>query len=150
MADRLKQIWSGFADVTSRRLTGSTVDNVIVERRQNWQAEDAARLPDDYSAPAQAAFDALKVRLSEQEQRANRMKRRRNAETEGRFDAPAPLTSAADFASAPDSAAELIRGLKATEDRIARPSSDYAAHMAANAGKELDSLKKRKKLLGLF
>ena len=150
MTDRLKQIWSGFSGVTTRHLTGSTVENVVVERRQNWQAEDAARLPDDYSAPAQAAFDALKFRLAEQEKRANRKKRRHDLNASPRFDAPAPLTGEADFSAAPESAKDLIRGLKATEDRVVRPNYDYAAHMASSAGKELESLKKRKKFLGLF
>ncbi|MEZ5892725.1 MAG: hypothetical protein R3C58_06220 [Parvularculaceae bacterium] len=150
MAERLKQIWGGFERVTQRSLTGRGVDNIELPNRRELQAHDDAFLPKQYSAPADAAFTALKHRLSAAEQRAVRREERR-ARAEGRsFSAPpAPLSGDAAEMSAPDSVRDLIRGLHATEMRTERRDFDYASFASANP-KGLPKLKGRKKFLGLF
>ena len=46
MAERLKQIWAGFAETTSRHLTGKGVDNIIVPHRSDYTVDDSGFLPD--------------------------------------------------------------------------------------------------------
>lgn len=151
MTDRLKQIWGGFERVTQRNLTGRGIDNIEVPNRRAFEAADDAFLPKNFSAPADAAFAALKRRLSDAEQKAARREERR-ARAEGRSLAaapPAPLSGDAIEAGAPDSARDLIRGLHSTEMRTRRRDFDYAAFAAANP-KATPKLKARRKLFGLF
>lgn len=147
MSDRLKQIWTGFEGVTTRRLTGRGVDNIITPPRRDYAADDGSFIPEGTSAPSQQAFEALKTRLAVQEELGRRRgKKRRRAEADleqaYRDDDTSP--------DAPEAAKEMLRGLKATEDRTVRTSASYAAQISSNAGRELDSLKKRKKFLGIF
>ena len=150
MAERLKQIWGGFERVTTRSLTGRGVENIDVPNRRDFQAQDEAFLPKNFSPPADAAFSALKHRLSAAEQRAIRKEERR-ARAEGRsFSAPpAPLSGDAAQDGAPDSVRDLIRGLHATEMRVERRAADYAAFAAANP-KATPKLKSRRKVFGIF
>ncbi|MHA7872507.1 MAG: hypothetical protein ACX939_09180, partial [Hyphococcus sp.] len=64
MADRLKEIWSGFEETTTRNLTGRGVENIAVPHRHDYQAEDVALLPEAFEAPAHAAFTALREELA--------------------------------------------------------------------------------------
>ncbi|OFX02641.1 MAG: hypothetical protein A3E78_07940 [Alphaproteobacteria bacterium RIFCSPHIGHO2_12_FULL_63_12] len=150
MPERLKQIWGGFERVTERSLTGRGVENIDVPNRREYQAQDEMFLPKSFSPPADAAFTALKHRLSAGEQRALRKEERR-ARSEGRsFSAPpAPLSGDAPETLAPDSVRDLIRGLHSTEMRTQRRDFDYASFAAANP-KATPKLKSRKKLFGIF
>ncbi len=150
MAERLKQIWGGFERVTQRSLTGRGVENIEVPNRRDMQAHDEAFLPQNFSAPADAAFSALKRRLSGAERRAMQRETRR-ARTEGRALSapPAPISGDAAEVSAPDSVRDLIRGLHSTEMRTQRREFDYIAFAAANP-KAAPKLKSRRKIFGIF
>jgi hypothetical protein len=113
MVERLKQIWSGFAGTTERRLTGRGVDNIAVPHRVHKGA-DAAPETAPIPAPAATAFEALKARL------ASSSKKSSSARGEEDTTPPPP-------AFAPESAAarDLIRGLKSTEARTARTDRLY-------------------------
>lgn len=150
MTERLKQIWGGFERVTQRHLTGRGVENIDVPNRRDLAAHDAQFLPKNFSAPADAAFSALKHRLTAAGERAIRKEERR-ARAEGRsFSAPpAPLSGDAPETGAPDSVLGLIRGLHSTEMRTERRDFDYASFAAANP-KGFPKLKSRRKFLGVF
>lgn len=150
MPERLKQIWGGFERVTERSLTGRGVENIEVPNRREYQGHDEMFLPKNFSPPADAAFAALKHRLSAGERRAIRKEERR-ARAEGRaFSAPpAPLSGDAPEVGAPDSVRDLIRGLHSTEMRTQRRDFDYAAFAAANP-KATPKLKARRKIFGIF
>ncbi len=150
MAERLKQIWGGFERVTQRNLTGRGIENIEIPNRREFRAHDAEFLPKNFAAPADAAFAALKHRLSAAEQRQIKKEERR-ARAAGRgFSAPpAPLSADAAESSAPEAVRDLIRGLKSTEMRTERRDFDYAAFAAANP-KSTPKLKPRRKIFGLF
>ncbi len=134
MAERLKQIWTGFAGATTRRLTGEGVDNIAAPIR-HAETTSAFIAPDaEAIAPAAAAFEALRHRLSASEARAARKAQRRaGGKRSAMEDAPpAPLTAEASPDGAPDVARDLIRGLKATEARTHLAGADYHGHLAAN------------------
>ena len=153
MTDRLKQLWSGFESVTTRHLTGSGVDNIArphITTRHSDGGQAPDTLPENYSAPAQVAFDALKLRLASQEHRANKHKKNNRDKTSRGSDTPLLAGDLTNFKQAPESAKNMIRGLKATEDRVIRSPSSYVAQMSAAAGSDLNSIKKRKKFLGIF
>jgi hypothetical protein len=148
MNERLKQIWSGFEKTTTRRLTGRGVDNILVPSRTDWRAEERASLAPDAILPAEAAFAALKHRLTASERRAARKEERR-ARAEGRSLTAAP--DPADAAkAAPESVKDLMLGLKATEARVARRDIDYAAYLAANPKGAPKLSARRKKIFGVF
>ncbi len=148
MSERLKQIWSGFEKTTTRRLTGRGVDNILVPSRADWRAEERASLAPEAILPAEAAFSALKHRLSAAEQRVARKEERR-AKVEGRAlsAAPDPMEAAN---AAPEGVRDLILGLKATEARIERRDIDYVKWAAANpkAAPKLNA--PRKKIFGIL
>jgi hypothetical protein len=150
MAERLKQIWGGFERVTQRNLTGRGIENIEIPNKREYRAHDAEFLPKNFSPPADAAFAALKHRLSAAEQRQIKKEERR-ARAEGReFSAPpAPLSADAAEAAAPESVRDLIRGLRSTEMRVERRDFDYAAFATANP-KTAPKLKARRKFLGVF
>lgn len=150
MPERLKQIWGGFERVTQRNLTGRGIENIDVPNRREFRGHDEEFLPKNFSAPADAAFAALKHRLSASEKRAMKQEERR-AKAEGRrFSAPpAPLSAEAAVETAPEAVRDLIRGLRATEMRTERRDYDYAAFAAANPG-AVPKLKRRRKLFGIF
>lgn len=148
MNERLKQIWSGFEKATTRRLTGRGVDAIIVPSRTDWRAEERASLAPEAVLPAEAAFSALKHRLSASEQRAAR-KQERRAKAEGRnfAAAPDPLEAANNGAEA---VRDLMMGLKATEARIERREIDYTAYLATNPKGAPKLAPARKKIFGVF
>ncbi len=145
MTDHLKTIWKNFEGATSRRLTGSGVDNIHVPSRQDLAAEAEQFLPENFETPATAAFAALKERLAESERhRAKRLKgeakeagRRTRGEYRQDFPdepPPAPLSaeaySLASEDGAPNPAMEMMKGLHATQMRVDRADSDYVRFLA--------------------
>lgn len=149
MNERLKQIWSGFERSTTRRLTGRGVDNILVPARTDWRAEERASLAPEAILPAEAAFSALKHRLTAAEQRAVKREERR-AKAEGRSlsaSAPDPVEAAN---AAPDGVRDLMLGLKATEARIERRDIDYVKWAAANPKAAPKLMTPRKKIFGIL
>lgn len=140
MADRLKQIWGGFEGATTRRLVGGGIDNIHVPERRDRDAADSQFLPENFSPPADAAFAALKAQLARHERKQTKNGRSPGAS----YAPPAPLSPEAEDEGAPEAARDLIRGLRATEARVARSFSDYG-QTAAGAEK-----RGRKKLFGIF
>ncbi len=151
MADeRLKQIWGGFERVTQRNLSGRGVENIEVPNRRNFAAHDEEFLPKNFAAPADAAFSALRHRLSASEQRQLKKEERRARAAGRSFSAPpAPLSADAAEEGAPKSVRDLIRGLRSTEMRIERREVDYTAFAAANPN-ATPKLKARRKIFGIF
>ena len=140
MAERLKEIWSGFASQTERKLTGRGVDNIIVPHRADYDAIDRQFLPEDYESPAERAFAALRADLKKKEKKfgANR-------------DAGTVASPRAD--GAPEEKAwgkdDLNVGLWSTAMRVERTEIDYQRFMASDAGRK--ALKRaRKKRFGIF
>jgi hypothetical protein len=148
MNERLKQIWSGFEKTTTRRLTGRGVDQIIVPGRIDWRAEERASLAPEAVLPAQAAFSALKHRLSASGERAARKEERR-AKAEGRsLSSPPDPVDAAN--TAPEAVRDLMMGLKATQARTERRDIDYAAYLATNPKGAPKLAAPRKKVFGVF
>ncbi|MFN0023917.1 MAG: hypothetical protein ACKVS5_08455 [Parvularculaceae bacterium] len=146
MTERLKQIWSGFEKATTRRLTGRGIENIAVPRRTDLHGSDAMPAA-DIPAPADAAFAALKHRLTASEQRAARKDERR-AKAEGRSFTNAPdLLDTSN--AAPEAVRDLVMGLRATEARVSRRDADYAAYLSSNP-KGAPKLTPRKKLFGIL
>lgn len=139
MVERLKQIWSGFEQTTSRRLSGRGVDNIVLPERPAARAPSTTAEPEKLGvgAPAEAAFAALRAKLLAGE------KRRAEAPRETASAAPS-FGEGLDFGGAPDAARDLVRGLAATEARVGREFRlyDAAAHGAA--------ARPKKRLFGLF
>ncbi len=146
MSDRLKQIWSGFSETTTRNLTGRGVDNILVPHRTDYSSVDAEFLPENFSTPAQSAFSALRENLAKKEKLFSGKKKN----TKG--DAALP-SEAEDFVAATAFSAagdDLIRGLRATAMRVERPELDYGAFLESREGRALYKKHKRKKRFGLF
>lgn len=142
MADRLKEIWAGFEAATTRNLTGRGVENIIVPSHYEYSDSEEEQLPADLSAPAEAAFSALRQRLTDHEKRFGRKKRSRE---EIRADEQSAFSSEHGLV-----ADELIRGLKATAFRTERPDHDYAAYLTTDAGKAAFKKARKKRFFGLF
>lgn len=149
MSGRLKQIWSGFEGATTRHLTGGGVERIETRSRRNYEA--TAEAPsNDYAAPspADAAFAALRQRLSSAEQRQalREEKAARKAGVNRTLSAPpAPLSAQASADAAPEAVQDLVRGLRATSFRTDRAYSDYPALAQTKTARP-----DRKKFLGLF
>ncbi|MEO0878478.1 MAG: hypothetical protein AAFY22_02080 [Pseudomonadota bacterium] len=139
MTERLKQIWSGFEGVTTRRLTNRDIDGIDVPRRLDEAADSEALLSEDFAGPAAAAFEALKSELSAKAKKAQR-KSAKNAAAADDGDAPGH-----DWSAAPAPVRDMIRGLKSTEARVRRSDSDYVSHLQAGG-----ALKKKKRFFGIF
>lgn len=143
MADRLTQIWKGFAGTTRARLTSTDiraqalppVGQLREERRQQREALEGGR--EDASDAVQAAFQALHADI---QRKAQKGRRRRGADT-AKLEAE-PLAP-------PPSALEdrLLADLKFTEARVRRSSSDYIAYAQE---RQAAWQKRRKKFLGIF
>ncbi|MEM9839284.1 MAG: hypothetical protein AAF830_09025 [Pseudomonadota bacterium] len=139
MADRLTQIWKGFAGTTQARLTSSDIRSQSLppvgqmreERRRERAALDEGR--EDASDAVQAAFQALHADIQRKSKRGRR--------DQASFDAepPAPPASALDD--------RLLADLKFTEARVRRSSSDYIAYATE---RQANWKKRRKKFLGIF
>lgn len=141
MTDFLKEIWGRFEDKTTRTLTSSNVDNIPrpniaqMERRHSLlkTAHEAADvpMPEGVTEPAQAAFDALRQRLTSYDDKGR---------PEPRKNAVPPVVVRDD---------QILRDLKETEKRTCRREMDYLSYamkMQAEAGEP----RKRKKFLGIF
>lgn len=139
MVERLKQIWAGFEDVTERQLTGRGVDNIIVPHRVDYAAGDEALLPENFDAPAEAAFTALREKLKKQDRKFSRKSRSAShAET--------PEQNL----EGPFSGDQLIKGLRATSLRTERPERDYSAFLSSDEGRAALKRIKKKKRFGIF
>ena len=139
MDKRLKKIWSGFEETTDRRLTGGGVDNIIVPHRMDYIADDKALLTAEYSAPAQAAFAALRDRLAAQEKNYTFKFGKRSQNTDRHFSDAEPFPTE-----------ELVTGMRATALRTQRPDTDYSAFMETDAGKAALKRHQKKKRFGIF
>ena len=155
MAERLKQIWSGFEGVTTRRLTGRGVENIAVPHRQDWQAEEIEFLPENFEAPSAVAFSALKKKLAKKEKKFAKRNRRRGETAEMTQTMSEPA-----YNGEMQSARNLVRGLMSTEARIARSDIDYEWYLASQPQRKTlfgkpkapkaHTAGKRKKFLGIF
>lgn len=141
MANRLKDIWAGFEETTSRHLTGVGVDNIIVPHRLDYAAEDESLLPETFDAPSAAAFGALREKLEKQEKKFGRKARRGDRAAAG---------ASSDLALQTFDGDELIRGMKATTLRTERPERDYQTYIASDEGKAVLKRHKKKKRFGIF
>lgn len=139
MAERLKQIWAGFEDTTSRHLTGRGVDNIVVPHRVDYLVEDGQFLPQDFDGPATAAFDALRETLAEQEKKFSRKTKNAPADPEDLLTAPISFNDD-----------EVIMGLRATALRTERAEYDYSAFLNSDEGRRAVKKYKKKKRFGLF
>ncbi len=144
MSDRLKQIWSGFSETTTRNLTGRGVENILVPHRADYTAIDESFLPEGYNAPASAAFSALRESLTKKGKLFGGKKEASDASTPSEAE---DFVAATAFSAAGD---DLIRGLKATAMRVERPELDYSAFLASREGKAHYKKHKRKKRFGFF
>lgn len=144
MDERLKQIWSGFQETTTRNLTGRGVDNIAVPHRRDFAGQDVELLPENFEAPAQAAFSALRDELGRKEKKFGRKKKQSAAAFDAGDAAPDPM------ASERFDGGELIKGLKATAMRTERPERDYQAFLSSDEGKAAFRKHKKKKRFGLF
>ena len=149
MSDRLKQIWSGFSGTTTRHLTGRGVENILVPNRADFTATDEELLPENFDAPSQAAFSALRENLAKKEKMfGGRKKSTKSSAPISTLPSEAQdFVATTAFSSAGD---DLIRGLRATAMRVERPDIDYGAFMESAAGKAAFKKHKRKKFFGLF
>ena len=141
MGNRLKDIWAGFEDTTSRHLTGGGVDNIAVPHRVDYAAEDEALLPEDFDAPSAAAFSALREKLAGQEKKFG---------GKGRRGKKSATTMTPDMTSQTFNGEELIKGMKATALRTERPERDYQSFVASDEGKAVLKRHRRKKRFGIF
>lgn len=161
MTDRLKQIWSGFEQTTSRNLTGRGVENIprpdLEEmERHRTLLESAHRaasvpMPEGVTEPAEAAFQALKAQMTGGDPKGRRSKARGDTSAASSLDAagedngrPSTRLNAVGFDQT-----QLFRDLKETERLTTRATGNYDQWMAAKA-EERASQKKRKKFLGIF
>lgn len=148
MTERLKQIWSGFSETTTRTLTGRGVDNILVPHRSDYAATDEAFLPENFNAPAEAAFSTLRENLAQKEKLFGRKPKKHPAkDLSGAPGDQSANSAAADFSTSGD---DLIRGLRATAMRVERPDLDYGAYLESSEGKALFKKHKKKKRFGLF
>ncbi|MEO1252825.1 MAG: hypothetical protein AAFW81_10825 [Pseudomonadota bacterium] len=144
MNNRLKDIWSGFSQMTERRLTGKGVDNIIVPHRADYDAVDRQFLPDGYESPAEKAFAALRADLKAKETKFRKpIKKAVSAEARG----PAPGDDADEKKWGSD---DLNVGLWSTAMRTERSELDYGRFLSSDAGKAALKRSKKKKRFGLF
>ncbi len=135
MVERLKEIWSGFAEVTTRNLTGKGVENILVPHRADYAPDDSEFLPEAYEGPAARAFETLRADLAAKNKKFGR---RKQAD-------PSPQSDAAAARAGDD----LFQGMHATTMRIERTDLDYETFLSSDAGKA--ALKKhKKKRFGIF
>ncbi|MEX6632802.1 hypothetical protein [Hyphococcus lacteus] len=147
MSDRLKQIWSGFSGSTTRQLTGRGVDNILVPSRSDYAATDENFLPENFSAPADAAFSALRENLAHKEKKFGGKKKRMSHKPSNMPSEAEDFVAATAFSASGD---DLIRGLRATALRVERPDIDYSAYLASDEGKAVFKKYKKKKRFGFF
>lgn len=140
MTDHLKEIWGRFEEQTTRNLTGSGVDNIPrpnIEEMERHRSElksahEAASvpMPEGVKEPAQAAFDALRQRLTDFDKKGRPQRR------EDEFTVPQIRDD------------KLSADLKETEKLTARREMDY---LKSNYRLQAeDQRPKRKKIFGIF
>ncbi len=142
MGNRLRNIWAGFEETTSRHLTGGGIDNIAVPHRVDYAAEDVALLPENFDAPAAAAFTALREKLAGQQKKFGRNARRN--------DRNAAEMTPPDMANQTFNGDDLIKGMQATAMRTERPERDYQSFMASDEGRAALKRHKKKKRFGIF
>ncbi len=142
MVERLKQIWAGFEQTTTRNLTGRGVENIIVPERADYAAEDYEFLPEDYVSPAEAAFSALREDIKAKGKKFGRGKKA-DKQSYAEDLEPTPMTERAFNGD------ELIRGMRSTAMRTMRADLDYERYLDTAEGKAA-ARKSRKKRFGIF
>lgn len=135
MVERLKQIWGGFEQTTSRKLTGRGVEGIVLPPRPAERAAQGATPKEaGVAAPAEAAFAALRAELDAHGRKY--AKRLRGGDAEPK--------AATDVSDAPEAARDLMRGLASTEARVGRAFKAYDASMHAAPDR------KKRRIFGLF
>ena len=138
MSDRLKQIWTGFERRTARHLTGNGIDNINVPSRREWRAEDVKFLPDDFEAPADRAFAALRYKLAEANAK-HRGRSRRNALGDGLREDSAygpSLRSREPHVGAGDPRQAMLASMRETDFRVLRREINYIDFAARGGATE--------------
>lgn len=149
MADRLKDIWGGFASQTERRLTGKGVDNIVVPHRADYEGADAQFLPENFESPAERAFTALRADLAAKEKKAARRKGKKSAAAPDEAPRGGSHYAPEDIDEKKWGSDDLNRGLWSTAMRVERSDLDYGRYLSSDAGKK--ALKRtKKKRFGLF
>ena len=163
MSDHLKKIWSGFEQETSRKLTGSGIDNVHVPHRREWRARDENFVPEGFEAPAERAFAALNWKLTVEHEKHARKRKSKSVDEfmysgEAMDDDHLPETrryapgySGANGASRSTGPQQtLMASLKAPDFRTLRREINYMASAADATEQTIKTRPRRKKFLGLF
>ena len=149
MSGRLKQIWGGFEGMTTRHLTGGGVDRIETRSRRDYDAAASPSVSEAaIASPAEAAFAALRHRLSAAEQRQARREdksARKNGVDRSLSAPPAPLSAQMPADAAPEAVQDLVRGLRATSFRTDRNYADYPALAQSKSARF-----GRKKVFGIF
>ncbi len=153
MSDHLKKIWSGFEQQTSRKLTGTGIDNIHVPDRREWRSTDNKFLPQDFEAPAERAFAALSWKLSEEEKRLAKKAKKRQSKYDDatRFAYGNPEgRETRQYTAEGDPRQALLASLKETDFRVLRREINYLDSGGASATEDMLKRKPKKKFLGLF
>lgn len=136
MSKRLHDIWSGFEELTERRLWGRGVDKIVVPSRTDLGADDEQLLPDEFDAPAKVAFEALHEQLETKRKKFGGRKKSRSMKGEDK----APEMS---LAEENEATRMLLQDLQSTAMRTDRSEMDYGSFLATDGAKSLQSLKRR-------
>ena len=140
MADRLKQIWGGFQETTTRELTGKGVENIIIPNRTDFDAAEQQFLPPDFESPADRAFATLRQQLAEHEKKFTN--RRRDVDFTENMTPPDDTGTFGGEA--------LAASLQSTAFRVSRSEMDYGAFMESDAGKRALKRNRKKKRFFFF
>ena len=141
MTERLKQIWTGFEETTTRRLTGKGVDDILVPRRVDYADIDHELLPEGFEDPSKRAFEALHQELASAKKKFSlKGKQRKPA---------AKVETSQSMAPQAADGEELLKGMRATAMRTERTDMDYESFLSSDAGKAVRK-KTRKKRFGIF
>ena len=149
MSERLKQIWAGFADQTTRNLTGNGINNIHVPNRREWRADDAQFLPQDFEQPAERAFAALDYAMANAAKKHAKNMRNTSAPQDSTHSAYGDHNTQARFAAAMDPRRALLASLRETDFRVLRREIDYTQFAATETEDRLKN-KPKKKRFGLF
>lgn len=168
MAERLKQIWSGFEGMTQRRLTGRGIDNIIPPQARGFDADMMSGPIEGLERPADRAATALRAQILKAGGKTGKNKAsgaRGNKALNGQHRGYGPSSQPGHASSdrridlsageasrfgAPSEAMDLLSALHATEMRVDRPDIDYSTFIETNAGREFLGARKRRKFLGIF
>jgi hypothetical protein len=149
MPERLKQIWSGFEGVTTRRLTGGGIENIIPPSHRAYDpSEGMPKETATQPSPADVAAAELRARLTAHTEKVDARARRRGRKADR--DEIDFVDNDRNRRSQQDPVSDVLKGMAATEMRTMRPDADFGKFLAANAGRKLASVGKRKKFLGVF